>query len=59
VARIDSSLDEASFGFGVASSDFAQARHCEARADECAADPMCRKLSKWPAGPGFRSVQNE
>ena len=56
--RSDSSLDAASLRFGQGSSDSARARFCEARAVECAAGSMCRTASKWPAGPGFRSVQN-
>ena len=49
---------EASLRFGPGSSESARARLCEARAAECAAGSMCRTASKWPAGSGFRSVQN-
>ena len=51
-------LDETSLRFGLGSSESARARLCEARAVECAVGSMCRTTSKWPAGSGFRSVQN-
>jgi hypothetical protein len=57
--RTDITLDGASLRIGLGFSESARASESDARADECAEGAICSGGAKWPAGPRFRSVQNE